>query len=132
MKNKDKKNYINKHDLYYECVISQGKGKMTTKLNNYLFKIADGVSEKFRYRNLGHQMNISEDQLSEAYLALAEQWYKPDTEKVNDVFPYYSELAKRACVQVYNHLVLNVRNNGKANSIKYAFKSFSITDTFKY
>jgi hypothetical protein len=125
-----KHNYVNSHDLYFETVVSKGRGKCSKKLNEYLYKIADGVSEKFRGINSTHQKNnISDDQLSEAYLALAERWQMVNLEKVNNVLPYYSEIAKRSCASTYHMLVNNLKNGGNAPE-HYRFRTVSITDKF--
>jgi hypothetical protein len=121
--------YVNYHDLYFETVLSKGKGKITDKLNNYFYLIANGVTEKLRNRSPQH---IHHDQLSEAYLALAERWGTVNIEKTNNVLPFYSEICKRSAAQTYNMIIKNVRLNGAADPSIYSFSTSSLTEMFNY
>lgn len=117
--------YVNNHDLYYQTIISLGKGYKTDELNQYFYLIAIGVSSKFvALSNVKNDWNISADQLQEAYLALGERWKTVNVDKYPNVFQFYSEIAKRACAQSYNQIVFNV----KGSNTKKSFKTFSISD----
>jgi len=118
-------NYLDKEDLYFQTVISKGKGTPTKKLDEMFYLIAVGMSEKFSYRT---DLDIQEDQRQEAYVALRERWTTVRPDKVNSVFPFYSEIAKRACTQTYNHIVLNVRNNGSANTALFRYIKYPLSD----
>lgn len=48
-------NYLEDRDLYYQVVLSKGKGELTKKAENYFLLIAENTfhrfKDKFRYRN---------------------------------------------------------------------------------
>jgi len=99
------KHYINKDELYYEVYICIGRGFISNKLFNYFHLIAEKISTK-----LYNSEDIIYDQKMEAFLKLCERWNTVNCERYNDVFPFLSEIAKRAMTEHYNIVILGSKS----------------------
>jgi len=95
-------NYLNDIDLYYEIVISKGKGKLTKKAENYLILIANRLITKmsFKYKDKDEEL----DCLQNGILIMLKKWYNFDEKKYKLALPYYSEIAKRGMTYQFNEL----------------------------
>lgn len=83
--------YLNDIELKYEILISQAKGKLTTKGQSMLIRIGEEIIKKFSYRNEDDRYDC---QMNGIYQMLT-NWKKFNCEKYDSALPYFSEVAKR-------------------------------------
>lgn len=93
--------YVIDTELLYEIIISQGRGKITEKLEKMLFDICKNVARKFTYKTEDDKY----DCMMGAYLHLLNKWQKFDTVKHNVALPYITEVVKRSLVNNFNILI---------------------------
>lgn len=84
-------NYVKDVDLTYEIIISKGKGYLTQKAHEMLYKIASNMILKFTYFNEDDKY----DCLMSGYIAMLNGWYSFNEKKYDKSFSYYSEICKR-------------------------------------
>jgi len=108
-------NYLTDSELFYEMVVSKGKGKLTRKAEKYLTLIASKLIRRFSYRF----KNIDEEKDCEQYglLVMFEHWYGFDEKKYKTALPYYTEIAKRGMTYQFNEL--RGRRSHQKNYIKF-------------
>ena len=94
--------YIQGIDLYYNIIISQGKGYLTPDADIMFANIVNELSRKFVYRNEEDRRDCKQ----EAFLHLYKNWKHFDHQKYDETkaFPYFTEIAKRGMVMVFNKL----------------------------
>ena len=93
-------NYLEDCDLYYEIVLSKGKGYLTRKAERYFELIAKNAIRKLSSRFKDEdEMN---DCMQTGRLVLLEKWYNFDEKKFKYALPYFSEVAKRGFTAGYN------------------------------
>jgi hypothetical protein len=95
-------NYLEDRDLYYEIVLSKGKGYLTRKAEHYFELIATNT-----IRRLAHKYRDDEemmDCLQHGILIMFENWYNFDEKKYKYALPYFTEIAKRGFTAGYNEL----------------------------
>jgi hypothetical protein len=94
--------YINDLDLYYEIVVSKGKGKLTKKAENMLILIAKNTirKKKSTYKN----QEDMEDCLQQGILRLFENWKGFNEKKYTQSLPYYTEIFKRGIADGHNQI----------------------------
>lgn len=95
-------NYLEDSDLYYEIVLSKGKGFLTRKAERYFELIAKNSIRRLssRYRDEEEMM----DCMQMGILILFENWYGFDEKKYKFALPYFTEIAKRGFTAGYNEL----------------------------
>ena len=95
-------NYLEDSDLYYEIVLSKGKGYLTRKAERYFELIAKNSIRRLssRYRDEEEMM----DCMQMGILILFENWYGFDEKKYKFALPYFTEIAKRGFTAGYNEL----------------------------
>lgn len=96
-----KKYYVKDTELLYEIIISQGRGKMTEKLERMLFTICKNVIKRFDYKSTDDAYDV----MMGSYLHLIQNWQKFNTDKHSVALPYITEVVKRSLVNNFNILV---------------------------
>jgi hypothetical protein len=95
-------NYLEDRDLYYEIVLSKGKGNLTRKAEHYLELIANNTIRKIISKFSDE--DEMRDCLQHGILILFENWYSFDEKKFKYALPYFSEICKRGFTAGYNEL----------------------------
>lgn len=90
--------YIDDTELFYNVLISKGKGKRTDDLEMNMIKIAKEVNRKFHYYD---EMD-REDAISSAILSLFEEWHNFNEYKYEKALPYFTEISKRSMARFMN------------------------------
>lgn len=95
-------NYLNDDDLYYEIVLSKGKGKLTKKAEMYFELIAKNTIRKKQkdYKDVDEMLDCMQNGL----LIMFENWYNFDENKYKYALPYFTEIYKRGIADGYNEL----------------------------
>lgn len=95
-------NYLEDRELYYEIVISKGKGYLTKKAEYYFELIA-----KNTIRKLAHKFKDDSDMMDcmqHGLLVMFEMWHNFDEKKFKMALPYFTEIAKRGFTAGFNEL----------------------------
>jgi len=95
-------NYLEDSDLYYEIVLSKGKGYLTRKAEHYFELIAKNSIRRLSSRYRGEEE--MRDCMQMGILILFENWYGFDEKKYKLALPYFTEIAKRGFTAGYNEL----------------------------
>jgi hypothetical protein len=88
-------NYVEDNDLWYEIVLSKGKGYLTKKAERMLILIAQKTIKK-----LERKYNTEDDKidcLQQGILHLLSKWNGFDERKFPKALPYFTEIFKRGC-----------------------------------
>lgn len=95
-------NYLEDTDLYYEIVISKGKGYLTRKAEHYFELIAKNtIRRKAKdYKDNEEMM----DCMQHGLLIMFENWMSFDEKKFKQALPYFTEIYKRGLCAGYNEL----------------------------
>lgn len=99
--------YLEDRELYYEMVISKGKGKLTRKSKEMLILIADNTVRK-KERNY-RTTDDKNDCKQQGLLHLFQNWKSFNPKKFDSAFPYFTEIFKRGLADG-----MNVINNKKS------------------
>lgn len=86
-------NYLEDVDLFYEVVLSKGKGYLTTNAEKYFILIAKNTIRKLECRY--ESQDEMKDCLQHGMLRMFENWQSFDERKFSQALPYFTELAKR-------------------------------------
>jgi len=100
--------YLEDNELYYEIVLSKGKGKLTKKAENMLILIGNNIirkKEKY-YRN----PDDKNDCLHQGFLMMFQNWKNFNEKRYKNALPYFSEIFKRAMAGGLKE-IYNVKNN---------------------
>lgn len=92
--------YINDDELYYEIVISKGRGKLTPKAKRMLILIAQNTIRK-KEANY-NSIDDKNDCLQEGMLKMFEKWRGFNEKKYRSALPYFTEIFKRGIAFGYN------------------------------
>ena len=92
--------YLEDKDLYYEIVLSKGKGQLTKKAEKYLELIAVNIIRKKQKDYSDEDEKL--DCLQQGLLRLFENWMNFNEKKYDFALPYFSEIAKRGICDGYN------------------------------
>lgn len=95
--------YLEDRNLYYEMVLSTGKGKLTKKAEHYLILIANNTIRK-KIRNYNSDSDM-QDCLQEGMLHLFKNWKGFNHKKFDLALPYFTELFKRGTMMGFNTLI---------------------------
>lgn len=107
-------NYLEDRDLYYEIVLSKGKGQLTKKAEKYLELIAINMIRR-KQKDYKDKEEF-EDCLSHGLLRLFENWMNFNSKKFNFALPYFSEVFKRGTAMGYN--LLHNKKSYQSDNIK--------------
>jgi len=110
--------YIDDADLFYELVLSKGKGYLTKRAENLFILISEKVHTKLksRYKSKDDEMDCYQQGL----IKMFEKWSSFDERRYNKSLPYITEIFKRGSTEGFN-LLLN-----KKYSQKDQYKTISI------
>lgn len=100
--------YIEDTQLYYEIVLSKGKGKLTRKAENMLILIGNRIITKKErnYKNLDDR----NDCLQQGLYMMFQNWQNFNEKRFKSALPYFSEVFKRAMAQGLKD-IYNIKNN---------------------
>lgn len=94
--------YVSENDLYYELVLSKGKGKLTRKAEKYFILIANRTILR-KERDYKDQ-DEKNDCLQQGLLSMFSNWKNFNEEKYSVALPYLTEIFKRGIADGYNQL----------------------------
>ncbi len=96
--------YLEDNELYYQIVLSKGKGRLTKRAEELLVLIGKNLirrKEKY-YRSIDDR----NDCLHQGYLMLFQNWQNFNEKRYKNALPYFSEIFKRAMAgglkEIYN------------------------------
>lgn len=96
--------YLEDYKLYYEIVLSKGKGKLTKNAEKMLILIGNNIIRKKekRYRRTEDR----DDCLNQGLLMMFQNWQNFNEKRYKNALPYFSEIFKRAMAgglkEIYN------------------------------
>ena len=95
-------NYLDDDELYYEVVLSKGKGFLTKKAENMLVLIGNNM---IRRKNTNYKTEDDKmDCLQAGFLSMFQKWSNFNEKKYRLALPFFSEVFKRGMAQGYNEL----------------------------
>lgn len=94
--------YLEDRELYYELVISKGKGKLTPKAEQMLILIAKNTIRK-KDRNY-NSIDDKNDCVQQGLLHMFQNWKNFNHKKYDNAFPYFTEIFKRGISDGMNQL----------------------------
>lgn len=92
--------YLDDTELYYEIVISKGKGKLTRRAEELFILIATNTIRK-KERNYRDDDDRN-DCLQQGILHLFSSWQGYNEKKYSSALPYFTEIFKRGMADGYN------------------------------
>ena len=92
--------YLNDRSLYYEIILSKGKGKLTRKAEKMLELLGKETIKKMRYWNNDDKMDCYQSGLLDMY----QNWYNFNEEKSVNAFAYFTEVFKRGIAKGFNEI----------------------------
>lgn len=92
---------INKRELLYEILLSKGVGKLTDRASYLIYLLCQKAMKKTSNKDYD---NDYDDYLQNAYLTIYNNWWKFNPDVTNNAFAYYTEMHKRAILELYNIL----------------------------
>lgn len=100
-------NYLNDRELYYEMILSLGKGKLTNKSEELLILIANNTIRKKErsYKSTDDKLDCMQNGL----LHLFQNWKNFNPKKFDTALPYFTEIYKRGIADG-----INIVNNKKS------------------
>lgn len=99
--------YLEDRELYYEMVLSKGKGKLTKKSQDMLILIASNTIRK-KERNYNNSDDRN-DCFQQGLLHMFQNWKNFNPKKFDTAFPYFTEIFKRGLADGIN--VINNKKN---------------------
>lgn len=101
-------NYLDDNELYYEIVLSKGRGYLTKKAEKMFVLIGENMIRRKIYKNPDDRI----DCLHTGLLYMFEKWSNFNEKKYKSAFPYFSEIFKRGMTQGFNDLdLINKKTN---------------------
>lgn len=100
--------YLEDRELYYEIVLSKGKGKLTKKAERMLILIGNRIITK-KERNY-NSIDDRNDCLQQGLYMMFQNWRNFNEKRYKSALPYFSEIFKRAMAQGLKE-IYNVKNN---------------------
>jgi hypothetical protein len=104
-------NYLDDNELFYEIVLSKGRGLLTKKAERMFILIGENMIR--RKNNMYKTQDDKNDCLQTGLLYMFEKWVNFNEKKYRMALPYFSEIFKRGMAQGFNDL-----NNKKTNQDK--------------
>src|SRR5574343_354563 len=96
--------YLRDDELYYEIILSKGRGKLTRRSEELLILIGKNVMRKKEksYKN----PDDKQDCLHQGYLMMFQNWQNFNEKRYRNALPYFTEIFKRAMAgglkEIYN------------------------------
>jgi hypothetical protein len=96
--------YLEDDELYYEIVLSKGKGRLTKKAERMLILIGNNIiRKKEKYYK---SKDDRDDCLNQGLLMMFQNWRNFNEKRYKNALPYFSEIFKRAMAgglkEIYN------------------------------
>lgn len=109
-------NYLEDSDLYYEIVLSKGKGYLTRKAEHYFELIAKNTIRRKinEYRDEEEMM----DCMQHGILIMFENWNNFNEHKYKFALPYLTEVFKRGIAAGFNE-IRGRKPHQQNNNIKF-------------
>jgi hypothetical protein len=104
-------NYLDDNELFYEIVLSKGRGFLTKKAERMLVLIGENMIR--RKNNMYKTQDDKNDCLQTGLLYMFEKWDNFNEKKYKLALPYFSEVFKRGMAQGYNDLINKKTNQEK-------------------
>jgi len=101
-------NYLDDDELYYEIVLSKGKGFLTKKAERMLILIGENMIRKKRH--MYKTQDDKDDCLQSGLLFMFQKWMNFNEKKYRLALPYFSEIFKRGMAAGYNELTQKKTN----------------------
>jgi len=100
--------YIDDTDLYFEILISKGKGKLTRKAEKMIILIGEEMIKKFdrKYKTSDDKY----DCMQQGIMMMLLNWKLFNEKKYASAFPYFSEICKRGIAGGLN-VIYQKKNN---------------------
>jgi len=95
-------NYLDDDDLFYEIVLSKGKGFLTKRAERMLVLIGENMIRK--KNNMYRTQDDRNDCLQSGLLFMFQKWANFNEKKYRLALPYFSEIFKRGMAAGYNEL----------------------------
>jgi len=99
--------YLDDRELYYQMVVSKGKGKLTPRAEQLLILIAKNTIRK-KERNY-NTIDDRNDCIQQGLLHMFQNWKNFNHKKYESAFPYFTEIFKRGLADG-----INLINNKKS------------------
>jgi sulfite reductase alpha subunit-like flavoprotein len=106
--------YLEDHELYYEIVLSKGKGKLTKNAERMLILIGNKIITK-KERNY-KSIDDRNDCLQQGLYMMFQNWQNFNEKRYKSALPYFSEIFKRAMAQGLKE-IYNIKNKEKISMI---------------
>jgi len=104
------KYYLDKEDLLYQTIISQGKGKPTDKLVRGWLLLIEKFGASWNFKTNDDKIDAEQN----AFVDLWVRGYKLYNENKGDPFRYYTEIIKRSFWMSFN-----IWNYEKVNNMRH-------------
>lgn len=114
--------YLEDRDLYYQLVLSKGKGRPTKLLERYLILIANRVTNKFIALRV--PFDWVDDCQQEGLYDLLKSWKKFNVKKYDKALPYLTEVYKRGFTRGIN--IMSKKNKDQYKGMHIKFISYDI------
>lgn len=107
--------YLEDVDLYYEIILSKGKGYLTKKAESYFILVAENVNKKLRPRYKDDEEEM--DCFQQGLMIMFENWKSFNEKRYGKALPYITEIFKRGATDGSNQ-IKNRKYNQK-DSVKF-------------
>lgn len=94
-------NYLDDNELFYEIVLSKGRGSLTKKAERMFVMIGENMIRTKMYKT----QDDKNDCLQTGLLFMFEKWTNFNEKKYRLALPYFSEIFKRGMYQGFNDLI---------------------------
>jgi len=108
-------NYLDDTELFYEIVLSKGRGFLTKRAERMFILIGENMIRK--KNNMYKTQDDRNDCLQTGLLFMFEKWANFNEKKYRLALPYFSEIFKRGMAQGYNDLTQKKTNQEKVQII---------------
>ncbi len=105
--------HIDKNELYYEIVVSQGLGRLTNRAKKLIVLLAQKAIRRMSYYNPDDRA----DCLQTGLMIMFSNWQNFNRERFSDAFSYFTEIFKRAIAQGFNE-IHRKRGEDKNNRVR--------------
>ena len=119
------KNYLEDTDLYYEIVLSKGKGELTNKAAHYFQLIAQNTIRR-KSKDFKNEDEMK-DCLQTGLLIMFENWKNFNEKRFKNALPYFTEIFKRGTAAGVNEC----RNKKSYHKEKIKFISINSSNDGK-
>lgn len=111
--------YINNDEFTKEIIISQGKGKLTKKAENFIIKLSGrvfGANRRMEY----YKDNIFYEDLKSGGIEMGlKAWKSFNPKKYDSAFNYFTEVIKRGHTKIFNEVICNKDWKGESHPVIY-------------